>query len=105
MCVNGKCVDDFNVYFVFCYFVVNIFLIFVGFILLIFFDGLDLLMVISVVVLMLMNIGLGFGGVGFVDNYVFFFDMSKWFFLWNMFVGWFEFFLVFVIFYLLFWCG
>lgn len=103
--VNGKRVDDLNVYLALCYFVVNVFLIFVGSILLTFLDDLDLLTAISAVASTLMNIGPGFGEVGPADNYAFLSDTSKWFLSWNMLAGRLELFSAIVIFYPSFWRG
>lgn len=86
-----------------CYFMVNIFLIFLGGCVLILIEDIDYLTSISAVIASLMNIGPGFGAVGPSENFAFFSDVSKWFLSWNMLVGRLEMFSALVIFYPAFW--
>lgn len=103
--INGKRVDDLTVYLALCYFVVNLFLIFVGSILLTLLEDISVFSAISAVISALMNIGPGFGDVGPAHNFAFFSDASKWFLSWNMLVGRLEMFSALVVFYPSFWRG
>ncbi len=86
-----------------CYFIVNIFLILFGAIIVLLIEDTDIITAISAIISTLMNIGPGFGKVGPVDNFAFFSDITKWFLSWNMLVGRLEMFSALVIFYPVFW--
>jgi trk system potassium uptake protein TrkH len=86
-----------------CYFIVNIFMIFVGSCLLILLEDIDLISSMSAIIASLMNIGPGFGAVGPSHNWSFFSDISKWFLSWNMLVGRLEMFSALVVFHPDFW--
>lgn len=86
-----------------CYFIVNIFLILFGAVIVLFLEDIDMVTAVSAIISTLMNIGPGFGKVGSVDNFVFFSNSTKWFLSWNMLVGRLEMFSALVIFYPAFW--
>jgi hypothetical protein len=81
--VNGRRVDDLTIYLAVCYFIVNIFMVLAGGVLLTFLDDLDYLSAMSAMISALMNIGPGFGAIGPSENFAFFSDASKWFLAWN----------------------
>jgi trk system potassium uptake protein TrkH len=101
--VNGRRVDDLTIYLAIFYFIVNIFLVLFGGLVLTFADDIDYLSAMSAVISALMNIGPGFGAVGPSENFAFFSDLSKWFLSWNMLVGRLEMFSALVVFYPSFW--
>ena len=103
MRVNGRRVDDLVLYLAVFYFIVNIFLVLVGGVVLTPIDDLDYLSAMSAVISALMNIGPGFGLIGPSENFAFLSDASKWFLSWNMLVGRLEMFSALVVFYPSFW--
>ena len=86
-----------------CYFIVNIFLLFVGSCFMVLVDDMDYLTAMSSIIATLMNIGPGFGAIGPADNYAFISDAGKWFLSWNMLVGRLEMFSALVLLYPSFW--
>ena len=86
-----------------CYFIVNIFLIFVGGAFMTAVDPVDFSSGISAVIAALMNIGPGFGAVGPSHNFSEFSDIAKWFLSFNMLVGRLEMFSALILFYPSFW--
>jgi len=101
--LNGRPVEAGVVDLAVCYFIVNIFLVLAGGIVVSFLDPVDYITAISAVIATLMNIGPGFGLVGPSENYAFFSDASKWFLAWNMMVGRLEMFSALVVFLPAFW--
>ena len=101
--LNGRPVEAGVVDLAICYFIVNIFLVLLGGIVVALLDPVDFLTAISAVIATLMNIGPGFGLVGPSENYAFFSDANKWFLAWNMMVGRLEMFSALVVFLPEFW--
>lgn len=101
--VNGRKVDDLILYLAVFYFIVNIFLVLGGGVVLTLLEEIDYLSAMSAVISALMNIGPGFGAVGPSENFAFFSAASKWFLAWNMLVGRLEMFSALVVFYPSFW--
>jgi trk system potassium uptake protein TrkH len=101
--VNGRRVDDLTVALAVCYFIVNIFLVLVGGVVMTLIDDIDYVTAMSSVISALMNIGPGFGLIGPSENFAFMSDASKWFLSWNMLVGRLEMFSALVVFYPSFW--
>jgi trk system potassium uptake protein TrkH len=101
--INGLTVDKGVVYLSICYFIVNIFMILGGGLVMTLLDDMDPVTAMSSVIAALMNIGPGFGRVGPSENYAFISDAGKWFLAWNMLVGRLEMFSALVIFYPSFW--
>ncbi len=101
--LNQRPVELQIIYIAFCYFIVNIFLVFGGGCFMTLVDKMDYNTAMSSVISALMNIGPGFGGVGPSKNFAFISDTGKWFLSWNMLVGRLEMFSALVIFYPSFW--
>jgi trk system potassium uptake protein TrkH len=101
--INGLPVDKGVVYLSVCYFIVNIFMVLGGGLVMVLLDDMDALTGMSSVIAALMNIGPGFGAVGPSENYAFISPAGKWFLAWNMLVGRLEMFSALVIFYPSFW--
>ena len=101
--LNGRAIESSAVELAICYFVVNIFMVLGGGIVMTFIDDLDYLSAMSSVISALMNIGPGFGEVGPTHTFAPMSDFSKWFLAWNMLVGRLEMFSALVIFYPAFW--
>lgn len=101
--LNGKAIDDNIINLAICYFIINIFMIFIGGFVMTLTDDMDYVTAMSSVIATLMNIGPGFGMIGPTENYAFISDSGKWFLSWNMLVGRLEMFSALVIFYPSFW--
>lgn len=101
--LNGRPVEAGVVDLAVCYFIVNIFLVLAGGIIVSFLDPVDYVTAMSAVIATLMNIGPGFGLIGPSENYAFLSDASKWFLSWNMMVGRLEMFSALVVFLPAFW--
>ncbi len=101
--LNGKAIDDNIINLAICYFIINIFMIFIGGFVMTLTDDMDYVTAMSSVIATLMNIGPGFGLIGPTENYAFISDIGKWFLSWNMLVGRLEMFSALVIFYPSFW--
>ena len=101
--LNGKTIDDNIINLAICYFIINIFMIFIGGFIMTLTDDMDYVTAMSSVIATLMNIGPGFGMVGPTENYAFISDTGKWFLSWNMLVGRLEMFSALVVFYPSFW--
>ena len=86
-----------------CYFIVNIFLILVGGIIMVMVDDMTFPSAISAVIAALMNIGPGWGAVGPTQNFSAISDIGKWFLSFNMLVGRLEMFSALILFYPSFW--
>lgn len=101
--LNGKAIDENIINLAICYFIINIFMIFIGGFVMTLTDDMDYVTAMSSVIATLMNIGPGFGLIGPTENYAFISDTGKWFLSWNMLVGRLEMFSALVIFYPSFW--
>jgi len=101
--LNGKAIDDNIINLAICYFIINIFMVFIGGFVMTITDDMDYVTAMSSVIATLMNIGPGFGMVGPTENYAFISDTGKWFLSWNMLVGRLEMFSALVVFYPSFW--
>ena len=86
-----------------CYFIVNIFLILLGGMIMVLIDDMDFASAISAVIAALMNIGPGWGAVGPTQNFSAISDIGKWFLSFNMLVGRLEMFSALILFYPSFW--
>jgi trk system potassium uptake protein TrkH len=101
--LNGRPVDSPIIDLAICYFIVNIFMVFLGGCFMVLVDSMDYVTGMSSVIAALMNIGPGFGDVGPSENYAFISDTGKWFLAWNMMVGRLEMFSALVVLYPSFW--
>jgi trk system potassium uptake protein TrkH len=101
--INGLPVDKGVVYLAICYFIVNIFMVLLGGMVMVLLDDMDAITGMSSVIAALMNIGPGFGAVGPTENYAWISGAGKWFLSWNMLVGRLEMFSALVILYPSFW--
>jgi len=101
--LNGKAIDDTIINLAICYFIINIFMVFIGGFVMTLTDNMDYASAMSSVIATLMNIGPGFGMVGPSENFAFISDTGKWFLSWNMLVGRLEMFSALVVFYPSFW--
>lgn len=101
--LNGKAIGDNIINLAICYFIINMFMIFIGGFVMTLTDDMDYVTAMSSVIATLMNIGPGFGLIGPTENYAFISDIGKWFLSWNMLVGRLEMFSALVIFYPSFW--
>ncbi len=101
--LNGKQIDASIIDMAICYFIVNIFLIFIGACFMVLVDDMDYVTAMSSVISALMTIGPGFGEIGPSENFFFISNIGKWFLAWNMMVGRLELFSALVIFYPSFW--
>jgi trk system potassium uptake protein TrkH len=101
--LNGRRLDDTIIHLAMAYFIVNIFLVFGGGIVMSLIDDLDFYSGMSAVIATLMNVGPGFGEVGPTHNFAQLSDLSKWFLSFNMLVGRLEMFTALVLFYPSFW--
>ena len=86
-----------------CYFIVNIFLILLGGMVMVLIDSMDFASGMSATVAALMNIGPGWGAVGPTQNFSAISDIGKWFLSFNMLVGRLEMFSALILFYPSFW--
>jgi trk system potassium uptake protein TrkH len=103
--LNGKPVEQAVIDLSVCYFVINIFMVAVGAMILCVSDHLDMLTSMSAVISALMNIGPGFGGVGPAENFAFLSIFGKWFLAFNMLVGRLEMFTALIVLLPIFWRG
>ncbi len=101
--LNGKAMDQNIINLAICYFIINIFMVFIGGFVMTLTDDMDYVTAMSSVIATLMNIGPGFGMIGPSENYAFISDTGKWFLSWNMLVGRLEMFSALVVFYPSFW--
>ncbi|WP_446009051.1 TrkH family potassium uptake protein [Candidatus Electrothrix sp.] len=101
--LNGKQIDVSMINMAICYFIVNIFIIFIGGCFMTLVDDMDYVTAMSSVISALMTIGPGFGEIGPTENYYAISDIGKWFLAWNMMVGRLELFSALVVFYPSFW--
>ena len=101
--LNGKPIDSSATDLAICYFIVNIFMVFLGGCFMVLVDNMDYVTGMSCVISSLMNIGPGFGAVGPSENFAFISNTGKWFLAWNMLVGRLEMFTALIVFYPSFW--
>ncbi|MCI5166894.1 MAG: TrkH family potassium uptake protein, partial [Candidatus Electrothrix sp. GM3_4] len=101
--LNGKQIDVSMINMAICYFIVNIFIIFIGGCFMTLVDDMDYVTAMSSVISSLMTIGPGFGEIGPSENFHYISNVGKWFLAWNMMVGRLELFSALVIFYPSFW--
>lgn len=101
--LNGKQIDVSMINMAICYFIVNIFIIFIGGCFMTLVDDMDYVTAMSSVISALMTIGPGFGEIGPSENFYYISNAGKWFLSWNMMVGRLELFSALVIFYPSFW--
>lgn len=103
--LNGERIQDSVVHLALCYFIVNIFIVLAGGMVMAVSEGMDVTSSMSSVIATLMNIGPGFGDVGPTHNFSFISDFGKWFLSMLMLVGRLEMFSALVLFYPSFWRG
>ncbi len=101
--VDRRPVPPTIIYLAVCYFIVNIFLVLGGGIVMALLDDMDVQTAMSSVIASLMNIGPGFGAVGPTENYAFISSAGKWFLGWLMLVGRLDMFSALVLLYPSFW--
>ena len=101
--LNQRAIDPFAISLTICYFMVNIFLVFVGGSVLVLVDSMDYQTGMSAVISALMNIGPGFGEVGPSENFSQISALGKWLLAWLMLVGRLEMFSALVLLFPSFW--
>ncbi len=101
--IDERPVDNLIIFLAVSYFIVNIFLVLIGGIVMSLLEGMDVTSAMSSVIACLMNIGPGFGDVGPSHNFGGISVAGKWFLSWTMLVGRLEMFSALVIFYPSFW--
>jgi len=101
--LNQRAIDSFAINLSICYFIANIFLIFVGGSVMVLVDSMDYQTAMSSVISALMNIGPGFGEIGPSENFSQISAPGKWFLSWLMLVGRLEMFSALVLLFPSFW--
>jgi trk system potassium uptake protein TrkH len=101
--LNQRAIDSFAINLSICYFIANIFLVFVGASVMVLVDSMDYQTAMSSVISALMNIGPGFGEVGPSENFSQISAPGKWFLSWLMLVGRLEMFSALVLLFPSFW--
>jgi len=101
--INNKIADNAIINMALSYFLINIFMVFIGGYVLVLIDDLDFASALSAVMSCLFNIGPGFGQVGPTHVFHDISDAGKWFLSFNMLTGRLEMFSVIVMFYPSFW--
>jgi len=101
--LNQRAIDSFAINLSICYFIANIFLVFVGGSVMVLVDSMDYQTAMSSVISALMNIGPGFGEVGPSENFSQISAPGKWFLSWLMLVGRLEMFSALVLLFPSFW--
>ena len=101
--LNQRVVDNFAVNLTICYFIANIFIVFLGGCVMAMFESVDFQTAISSVISALMNIGPGFGEIGPSENYSQISFQGKWFLSLLMLIGRLELFSVLVLLFPSFW--
>jgi len=101
--LNQRAVDPFAINLTICYFIANIFIVFIGASIMVLLDSMEYQTGISSVISSLMNIGPGFGEVGPSENYSHISVPGKWFLAFLMLVGRLELFSVLVLLFPSFW--
>ncbi|MDP7175950.1 MAG: TrkH family potassium uptake protein, partial [SAR324 cluster bacterium] len=101
--LNHRVIDSSAINLSICYFIANIFLLFVGAAVMVLVDSMDYQTAMSSVISALMNIGPGFGEIGPSENYSQISALGKWFLAWLMLVGRLEMFSALVLLFPSFW--
>ena len=101
--LNQRAIDPFAINLSICYFIANIFLLFVGGAVMVLVDSIDYQTAMSSVISALMNIGPGFGEVGPSENFSQISSLGKWFLTLLMLVGRLEMFSALVLLFPSFW--
>jgi len=101
--LNHRAIDSSAINLSICYFIANIFLLFVGAAVMVLVDSMDYQTAMSSVISALMNIGPGFGEIGPSENYSQISALGKWFLAWLMLVGRLEMFSALVLLFPSFW--
>ncbi len=101
--INGRTIEQPVISLAVTYFIVNIFMIVIGGMVMTLTDGMDIASAMSAIVASLFNIGPGFGAVGPSHNFSDISTFGKWFLTFNMLTGRLEMFSVLVMFYPSFW--
>ncbi|HED30424.1 MAG TPA: TrkH family potassium uptake protein [Prosthecochloris aestuarii] len=103
--INGRIAEQPVINLAVCYFIVNIFMIFIGGAVMTLIDDMDYFSSTSAVISSLFNIGPGFGDIGPSNTFAHISDAGKWYLSFNMLTGRLEMFSVLVMFYPAFWKG
>lgn len=103
--INGRIAEQPVINLAVSYFIVNIFMIFIGGAIMTLIDDMDYVSSMSAIIAALFNIGPGFGDVGPTNTFAHISDAGKWFLSFNMLTGRLEMFSVLVMFYPSFWKG
>ena len=101
--LNQRTIDPIAINLTICYFIANIFIVFIGASIMVLLDSMEYQTGISSVISSLMNIGPGFGEVGPSENYSHISVSGKWFLAFLMLVGRLELFSVLVLLFPSFW--
>ena len=101
--LNQRAIDPFAINLSICYFIANIFLIFIGGAVMVILDSMDYQTAMSSVISALMNIGPGFGDVGPSENFSQVSAFGKWFLTMLMLIGRLEMFSALVLLFPSFW--
>jgi len=101
--LNQRVIDPFAINLTICYFIANIFIVFIGALIMVLLDSMEYQTGISSVISSLMNIGPGFGEIGPSENYSHISYPAKWFLAFLMLVGRLELFSVLVLLFPSFW--
>jgi trk system potassium uptake protein TrkH len=101
--LNQRAIDPFAINLSICYFIANIFLLFVGGAVMVLVDSIDYQTAMSSVISALMNIGPGFGEVGPSENFSQISVLGKWFLTLLMLIGRLEMFSALVLLFPSFW--
>ena len=101
--LNQRAVDPFAINLTICYFIANIFIVFIGASIMVLLDSMEYQTGLSSVISSLMNIGPGFGEVGPSENYSHISVPGKWFLAFLMLVGRLELFSVLILLFPSFW--
>jgi trk system potassium uptake protein TrkH len=101
--LNNRAIDPLAINLTICYFIANIFLVFMGGSVMVLVDSMDYQTAMSSVISALMNIGPGFGEVGPSENFSQISALGKWFLAWLMLVGRLELFSALVLLFPSFW--
>ena len=101
--LNNSVVDIFAINLTICYFIANIFIVFIGALIMVLLDNMGFHSAISSVISALMNIGPGFGEIGPSENYSHISALGKWTLSILMLIGRLEVFSVLVLLFPSFW--
>ncbi|NEX12316.1 MAG: potassium transporter [Prosthecochloris sp.] len=103
--INGRIAEQPVITLAVSYFIINIFMVFIGAAVLTICDDMDLFSSMTAVIATLFNIGPGFGDVGPTHTFAHISEIGKWSLSFNMLTGRLEMFSVLVMFYPSFWKG